>query len=141
MHGYEIIQELSERTNGLWTVSPGSVYPTLALLEDEGHVVAEAEAGKRRFSLTESGRAIASELASQKSPWDEVLEHADPGAAQLRESVGQLVGAAIQIGRVGTADQQAKAVTILTETRRRIYAILAEETTTHPEDGGDGAAE
>jgi DNA-binding PadR family transcriptional regulator len=125
MHGYEIIQQLAERTNGVWKVSPGSVYPTLQLLEDEGHVVAEHDAGKRRFSLTDSGRALAAEQATHRSPWEEVVEGIDPGAIRLRESLGQLAGAMFQLMRAGTAEQQAEAVTLLDETRRRLYALLA----------------
>lgn len=127
MHGYEIIQELAERTNGVWKVSPGSVYPTLQLLEDEGHVRAEEDAGKRRFSLTEAGRSAASELSGQKAPWEEVLEGVDPGEVRLRSTVGKLIGAVIQIGQVGTSEQQAEAESLLNETRRRLYAILATE--------------
>ena len=127
MHGYEIIQELAERTSGVWKPSPGSVYPTLQLLEDEGYVVAEEDGGKRRFSLTESGRSAAAEMAGNKTPWEEVNDDVDPGARDLREGVGQLAIAAMQIARVGTAAQQAEAATALGETRRRLYAILAAE--------------
>src|SRR4249919_1945395 len=56
MHGYEMIQELEERTDGVWRPSPGAVYPALQLLEDQGFVTADAEAGKRLFSLTDTGR-------------------------------------------------------------------------------------
>lgn len=127
MHGYEIIQELAERTNGVWKVSPGSVYPTLQLLEDEGLVLAEEDGGKRRYSLTESGRAAATELPAGKSPWEEVMEGIDPAAVQLRETAAQLMGAVIQIGQAGTAEQRAEARTLLDETRRRLYGILAAE--------------
>lgn len=127
MHGYEIIQELAERTNGVWKVSPGSVYPTLQLLEDEGLVLAEEDGGKRRYSLTESGRAAATELPAGKSPWEEVMEGIDPAAVQLRETAAQLMGAVIQIGQAGTAEQRAEATTLLDETRRRLYGILAAE--------------
>ncbi|MCU1493952.1 MAG: PadR family transcriptional regulator [Acidimicrobiaceae bacterium] len=128
MHGYEIIQELAERTGGLWKPSPGSVYPTLQLLEDEGHVVAEEDAGKRRFSLTESGREIATALSEHKAPWEEVNEGIGPDAMHLRQATGQLMAAVFQIGHVGTPEQQAEAQAILAETRRRLYAILAAET-------------
>jgi len=127
MHGYEIITELQERTNGIWKVSPGSVYPALQLLEDEGHIRAEEEAGKRRFSLTESGVALAAERTAPKSPWEEVLEGVDPGALQLRNATFTLFGAVRQIGQVGTEAQKAEAVALLSETRRRLYAILAED--------------
>lgn len=127
MHGYEIIQELAERTNGLWKVSPGSVYPTLQMLEDEDLVLAEQDAGKRRFSLTERGRAAAHEAASSKPPWEDVADGVDPAAVHLRETVAQLVTAVIQIEQAGTATQHADAVTLLDETRRQLYAILAAE--------------
>ena len=126
MHGYEIIQELAERTGGIWRPSPGSVYPTLQLLEDEGLVVAEEDSGKRRFSLTETGTASAAEQSGRKAPWDEVSEGAGPDALRLREATGQLLGAVVQIGRAGTAEQKAAAETVLAEARRRLYAILAE---------------
>ncbi|HVC25307.1 MAG TPA: PadR family transcriptional regulator [Acidimicrobiales bacterium] len=127
MHGYEIIQELAQRTGGVWKPSPGSVYPTLQLLEDEGLVVAEQDAGKRSFSLTESGREAAGELAGRKAPWDEVNDGIDPDAMRLRHAVAQLAGAVIQIGQAGTPEQQSEAEAVLVETRRRLYAILAAE--------------
>jgi DNA-binding PadR family transcriptional regulator len=127
MHGYEIIQELAERTGGIWKPSPGSVYPTLQLLEDEGHVAAEEDGGKRRFSLTESGRELAAEIAERKAPWQEVTDGVEPGIFALRHSFGLLFEATAQIGRAGTPEQQVEAEAILAETRRRLYAILAAE--------------
>ncbi|MEU5098129.1 PadR family transcriptional regulator, partial [Streptomyces sp. NPDC020996] len=59
MHGYEMIQEIAERSGGAWKPSPGSVYPTLQLLEDEGLIVSESEGGKKLFSLTGAGREAA----------------------------------------------------------------------------------
>ena len=90
-------------------------------------MVAEEDAGKRRFSLTESGQSLAAELSAGKAPWEEVLEGVDPGAFRLRETTGQLLGAVMQIGQVGTPEQQHEATTLLDETRRRLYAILAAE--------------
>ena len=127
MHGYEIIQELAERTNGLWKVSPGSVYPALQMLEDEGHIVAEEDAGKRRFALTESGRALASEAAGGKSPWEEVVEGVNPGALRLRGALGQLAAAVVQVGHVATSEQQSEAIALLDETRRKLYTILSQQ--------------
>ena len=123
MHGYEIIQELwPNGQTAFGRVSPGSVYPTLQLLEDEGthHRRRAGLAGSAVFSLTESGRSFAGELATAKSPWDEVLEGVAPGAIQLRESVEPLIGAVIQIGRVGTPEQQTEATALLNETRRKL---------------------
>ena len=84
MHGYEMIQELEGRTHGLWRPSPGSVYPTLQLLEDEGLVEHEEERGKRRFRLTDEGREAADERGTGPAPWEEVTAGADPQALDLR---------------------------------------------------------
>jgi DNA-binding PadR family transcriptional regulator len=127
MHGYEVIQELADRTHGVWKVSPGSVYPTLQLLEDEGLVVAEEQGGKRRYSLTDTGRSAVEELPEGKSPWEEVLEGVNPAVVQLRETTAQLLGAVVQIGQAGTTEQQGEAMVLLDETRRRLYGILAAE--------------
>ena len=70
MHGYEMITELESRTGGVWRPSPGSVYPTLQLLEDEGLIVSEESGGRKRFTLTEAGRAEA-ERASEPPPWEQ----------------------------------------------------------------------
>src|SRR5438067_13394684 len=66
MHGYEMIQELEERTDGVWRPSPGAVYPALQLLEDQGLVTADAGAGKRLFSLTDAGREEAEKAGDRK---------------------------------------------------------------------------
>ncbi|MDA8292129.1 MAG: PadR family transcriptional regulator [Actinomycetota bacterium] len=127
MHGYEIIQELASRTGGVWKPSPGSVYPTLQLLEDEGLVRAEQDAGKRRYSLTDAGGDAAAEIGGRKAPWDEVNEGVGPDAMRLRHAVAQLAGAVVQIWQVGSDEQQAEAEELLLETRRKLYAILATE--------------
>src|SRR6478735_6661636 len=61
MHGYEMIKELEERTQGAWVPSPGSIYPTLQLLEDEGLIRGEESDGKRRFALTDAGKSAQAE--------------------------------------------------------------------------------
>src|SRR5436190_4004862 len=86
MHGYEMIQELEERTDGVWRPSPGAVYPALQLLEDQGLVVADAEAGKRLFSLTDAGREEAV-TAGDRKPWDAVTEGIDPQQFKLRDAI------------------------------------------------------
>ncbi len=131
MHGYEIIQELGERTHGLWQPSPGSVYPTLQLLEDEGLVSGEEAEGKRRFTLTGTGREAA---AGQRgpAPWDRITRGADPGVMDLRQAMARMFQAAKQVASVGTDDQRARAATILTETRRQLYGILAEDVPADP---------
>jgi DNA-binding PadR family transcriptional regulator len=123
MHGYEIIQELSERTDGIWRPSPGSIYPTLQLLTDEGLLTSENGAGtKRAYTLTDEGRA---EAAKQETPpWEDVAGQVDPQEVELRTAVKQVMSAARQVMEAGTAAQKTRAVETLNETRRAIYAIL-----------------
>ncbi|PWU24606.1 MAG: PadR family transcriptional regulator [Candidatus Rokuibacteriota bacterium] len=129
MHGYQIIQELESRSGGLWRPSPGSVYPTLQLLEDEGLVSREEAEGKRVYALTDEGRARASEQRERtgRLPWEEVSAGADHPAIKLREAAFQVGAAAMQVAHAGSGQQAEQALEILTETRRRIYALLAED--------------
>ncbi len=129
MHGYQIIQELESRSGGLWRPSPGSVYPTLQLLEDEGLVVREEGEGKRVYSLTEEGRARAAELLERagRHPWEELSAGADDPAFRLRQAAFQVGAAAMQAAHAGSGQQAEQALEILTEARRRIYALLAED--------------
>jgi len=126
MHGYEMIQQIAERSNGLWKPSPGSVYPTLQLLDDEGLITASETAGsKKLFELTEEGRGAAGKI--ETPPWDEITEGADPGHLNLRAAVGQLFGAVGQSALTVSAEQQQRIVDILNNARREIYGILGED--------------
>ncbi|GLZ09353.1 hypothetical protein Acsp03_68190 [Actinomadura sp. NBRC 104412] len=125
MHGYEMIQELDNRTGGVWRPSPGSVYPTLQMLEDEGKVTSREEAGKRLFELSDTGREEASGEAT--APWDEVTEAAGENALRGREAVGQLMGALHQVMAVGSEGQKARALDVVNDARRRLYGILADD--------------
>ncbi|MCP9275703.1 PadR family transcriptional regulator [Mycolicibacterium arenosum] len=125
MHGYEMIQEIAERSQDLWKPSPGSVYPTLQLLVDEDLIVGtESDGSKKLFELTDAGRAAADKI--ETAPWDEITEGADPGAVNLRSAVGQLMGAVRQSAFAGTADQQQRIVDIVNNARKEIYSILGE---------------
>jgi DNA-binding PadR family transcriptional regulator len=126
MHGYEMIQELTNRTGGVWRPSPGSVYPALQLLEDEGLITSQEAEGKRLFSLTDAGRAEAEQSGAQ-APWDEVTEGIDPTNLKLRDTAFQVGAAVMQVGTAGSEAQKAKALEVLVEARRRIYSILAED--------------
>ncbi|MFD7655645.1 PadR family transcriptional regulator [Actinosynnema sp. NPDC059797] len=126
MHGYEMIQEIGRRTDGLWRPSPGSVYPTLQLLADEGLVSVEEEAGgKKLFTLTGSGRA---EAAAHEGapPWQQVNDEIDVQAAKLRTASRHLGSAMQQMAHAGTREQKTRAVEVLNEARRKLYAILGE---------------
>ena len=124
MHGYEMIQELEARTGGRWRPSAGSIYPTLQLLEDEGLVQAEEVDGKRVFSLTESGTEAAGAIAEGRLPWDDGDQ--DSAHHRLRSEAFRVRAALHQIAQAGDEDQVRRAVELLVETRKRLYAILAE---------------
>lgn len=126
MHGYEMIQEINERSQQLWKPSPGSIYPTLQLLVDEGLLtVTESEGSKKLFELTEDGRAAADKI--ETAPWDEITSDADPGAMGLRNAVGQLMGAVAQSAHAATPEQQQRIVDIVNNARREVYQILGED--------------
>ncbi|MDA3936679.1 MAG: PadR family transcriptional regulator [Actinomycetota bacterium] len=126
MHGYQMIQELSARSEGAWTPSPGSVYPTLQQLADEDLIVAEESAGKKIFSLTETGVAEVAKTADQPAPWEDAAQD-DPGFGDYRATVGKLMQAALQIGTSGSKEQRVAASEVLTDARKKLYAILAED--------------
>jgi DNA-binding PadR family transcriptional regulator len=126
MHGYEMIQQIAERSNGIWQPSPGSVYPTLQLLADEGLITAtESDGSKKLFELTDEGRAAAEKI--ETPPWDEIAKGADPGHVKLRAAVGQLFGAVAQSAHTATSEQQERVVEIINNARREIYGILGED--------------
>ncbi|MFY1669159.1 PadR family transcriptional regulator [Plantactinospora sp. WMMB334] len=127
MHGYEMIQELDSRTGGAWRPSPGSIYPTLQLLEDEGVIAGSTESGggRRRFALTEAGQAEAAQAATQP-PWAEFAEDTINSWHDIREAGFQAMNALRQVMMTGTDDQRERAAQVLDETRRKLYAILAE---------------
>jgi DNA-binding PadR family transcriptional regulator len=127
MHGYQIIQELTDRSGGAWRPSPGSVYPTLQLLEDEGLVSGTEVEGRRVYALTDAGReVIADRPDSEKMPWEEAASGVGEGTQALREVTMQVGAAVWQVGGSGSPEQVQKAVAILEETRKKIYGILAE---------------
>ncbi len=128
MHGYQVIQELESRTGGAWRVSPGSVYPTLQMLEEEGLIAGQEVEGKRVYSLTDAGRAqVESQKESGRAPWDEVAGGGDSTLHNLRDAAFKLGAAAFQVARAGSKEQVDRAVGILNEARRQLYAILAED--------------
>ncbi|SDR65269.1 PadR family transcriptional regulator [Agrococcus carbonis] len=125
MHGYQIIREIEERSGGSWRPSPGSVYPTLQLLADEGLIDAHESEGRKTYSLTEGGRAEA-DAAEGKAPWHASSERESAGPGALAKAGVELAQAAAQVGRTGKPEQVQQAVALLDEARRKIYAILAQ---------------
>lgn len=128
MHGYQIIQAIEARSGGAWKPSPGSIYPTLQLLADEGLVSSEQVGERKVYSLTEAGRAAAAEGASKPHPWDHsrIREQAEERAA-LPKAGAKLAQALGQVAHSGTTEQRERAIAIVDDARRKLYAILAEE--------------
>src|SRR3984885_3954743 len=144
MNGYQIIQEISERSGGVWRPSPGSVYPALQQLEDEGLIRAESGegGGRRGYVLTDEGQRYAeTHQAELRAPWD-VMAGGAGGAIEMRTLMGQLSMAAFQVVSAGTDAQQAQARTVLAGARKSLYRILAadEEEAADGDDAG-GAEE
>jgi DNA-binding PadR family transcriptional regulator len=125
-HGYDLIQRLEEKSGG-WRPSPGSMYPTLQLLEDEDLVQSRDQEGKKVFELTDAGRAEAERRIEEAggAPWDR--ERGPLPSRDLRDAVGQTFAAFKQIGAVGSPAQVDRAVAVLKETRRQLYQILSED--------------
>jgi DNA-binding PadR family transcriptional regulator len=125
MHGYEMIQEIAERSQNLWRPSPGSVYPTLQLLVDEGLTVgSETDGSRRLFELTDAGRAAAEKIGTP--PWEEIAEGIDPSHFDLGAATGQLLSAMAQF-HAATREQQRRIIDIVNNARREIYTSLSED--------------
>ena len=129
MHGYDVIQELESRSGGAWRPSPGSIYPTLQMLEDGGLVTSEDRDGKRVYSLTDAGKAEVEERKERTGdapPWEFGPGGGD-GQMQLRDAFFQLAAALMQVARTGTTQQMKQAGEIVAEARKKVYAILAQD--------------
>ena len=125
MHGYQIMQELSERTEGVWRPSPGSIYPTLQQLADEGLIEAEDSAGKKIYQLTDAGRERVAEDAPAP-PWEQFVTPEDDGLWAIKDLALQVGAAVMQVAAAGTDEQLAEAKDILSDTRSRLYQLLAD---------------
>jgi DNA-binding PadR family transcriptional regulator len=131
MHGYQVIREIGERSEGTWTPSPGSVYPTLQQLTDEGLVRSSETDGKRVYELTDEGRAQA-ESREGPLPWEEAAEGADDELVALHDLAFQVMAATRQVAHAGSKRQLASAQEILRSTRKSLYQLLADD---EPEEG------
>jgi len=119
-----MITELESRTGGVWRPSPGSVYPTLQLLEDEGHIVSEESGGRKRFTLTDSGRVEAE--AAGPTPWEQIGDEQVENWHDIKDGAFGAMNALRQVMMTGTDEQRRQAVEVILETKRKLYAILAE---------------
>jgi DNA-binding PadR family transcriptional regulator len=127
-NGYQIMQELEQRSRGMWRPSPGAVYPALQQLEDEGLITAESSGGGRVFSLTARGRAQATAHAEENdAPWETLSDAAGDDIPEMFHLLKQLGAAALQVVGAGSATQIAEARRILAEARKALYRLLAED--------------
>ena len=124
-NGYSLMRQIAERAEGEWSPSPGSVYPTLAQLVDEGLIEATGTGKGTDFVLTAQGREYVEQNAEALAAiWAESAQGA-PTRAAMRDSITALMGV-IQQFRFATDDQRQQAAAQLDETRRALHRILAE---------------
>jgi DNA-binding PadR family transcriptional regulator len=146
INGYQVIQQIADESNGAWRPSPGSVYPTIQQLQDEGLVEEDEERGRRTLRLTADGATYvgenADDLAAVWVPFErsERAERESGAAfADLKPEIGQVMGAVWQILTQGSDRQRAAAVDILVDTRRRLYGVLADGTEQEADEEGEGS--
>jgi DNA-binding PadR family transcriptional regulator len=121
-NGYQLMQEIEELSGGRWRPSPGSIYPTLAQLEDEGLIGAIERDGTRLFEITRAGRGHLEERHDKTPPWS----YDEPSAiSDVKYQIRQVAIAAAQVMQAGDESQVALAAETLADTRRRLYRILA----------------
>jgi len=126
-NGYQLMQEIEERSGGAWRPSPGSIYPALSQLGDEGLVRSDEAAGRRAFELTDEGRAYVDEnREALGTPWDDAGGDMPEGLVELRKLMMALGMATMQVAQAGDEAQTAEARKVLEDARRALYGILAE---------------
>jgi DNA-binding PadR family transcriptional regulator len=136
-NGYQIMQEVEERSDGEWRPSPGSVYPALSQLEDEGLIATEEADGRKLFALTDAGRKLVEERgADRPAPWQEMGGEQSDEVLEIRRLIREVTSAFVQVMRTGSPEQIGRAAKVLAGTRRDLYRILADG-----DDGGDAEPE
>jgi len=124
-NGYQLMQTIEERSDGRWRPSPGSVYPTLAQLEDEGLIRGVDQDGTKLFEITDAGRAQLAERGDAPAPWDEGDAEGDQDIS-MRRLIAEIASASMQVARFGGREQVEQAARTLTDARRTLYGILAQ---------------
>src|ERR1700722_7087313 len=137
-NGYQIMQEVQERSDGVWRPSPGSVYPALQQLEDEG-LIRSSEGGGgtgKVFELTDAGRAPVEERGPEAPiPWEQMSGNVSDQAADLARTMREVASAFTQVMRSGSDAQIGEARKVLATARRDLYRILADG---DPEESAEG---
>jgi len=126
-HGYEVMQYVQAKTNGLWRPSAGSIYPALQQLEDEGLVRSGEQDGRRVYALTPAGKREAkARVAERGLPWEH-LDEEPPEVANMRRAVTELGSAATEVLKLGGQPKIDRAVELVRNTRKALYRLLAED--------------
>jgi DNA-binding PadR family transcriptional regulator len=138
-NGYQIMQEVQERSGGIWSPSPGSVYPALQQLEDEGLIRTEEADGRKLFAITDDGRALLAERGAERpAPWEQTGDSAGE-MHELGRLMREVASAFVQVMRTGSGGQMARARDVLAGTRRDLYRILADGDTGSDAGAASGA--
>ena len=135
-NGYQIMQEVEERSDGVWRPSPGSAYPALQQLEDEGLIRSEKIDGRKLLQLTDAGREYVDERGEDKpAPWEQMSGDVSDQAHELGRLIREVASAFTQVVKTGSEAQMGEARKVLTRTRKDLYRILADG------DPGEGDSE
>jgi DNA-binding PadR family transcriptional regulator len=127
--GYQIMSDIDERSGGAWRPSPGAVYPALSQLADEGLIAGEESAGRRSFSLTDAGREYVEQNPEMaRGAWESSTQQEAWQLPGLFAEAARLGGGIMQMAHAGTPEQLRAAERLLEQTRRRLYQILADDT-------------
>ena len=126
-NGYQIMQDIEERSGGVWRPSPGSVYPVLQQLEDEGLIRSTETDGRKQYELTDAGRDLVAERDDHAPPpWEEMTGSVSDEMREVGNLIREVALASSQVLRAGSPSQIVEASKVLTETRRSLYRILAD---------------
>ncbi|MGI8653307.1 MAG: PadR family transcriptional regulator [Geodermatophilaceae bacterium] len=137
-----MISEISERSGGVWRPSPGTVYPTLSQLEDEGLITLDRLDGRKTATLTDQGRTYIEENRAQLGePWTDVAGDVRAENRTLAGVIAQVGMAASTVALHGTPEQATQAAEILEQTRQQLYGLMAQpkvaEQPSAPEKSGE----
>lgn len=129
-NGYQLMQEIEERSDGAWRPSAGSIYPAIQQLEDEGLVRSEDDGGRTLLHLTDAGREVVDARDPERpAPWEAMAGDMDDDVRALWGTFREIAFALAQLTQTGSEAQRTEARRVLADTRRALYRMLA--------DGGD----
>lgn len=128
-HGYDLIKAMESRYGGFRRLSPGSVYPTLQMLEEGGYLTSEDIEGKRVYTITENGRQLLSDRTQQsEARRDRNFTDRKPSELiELRRRLTEVNDAVTQVARSGKPEQANRVRDLLVQVKQEIYKLLSEQ--------------